>query len=349
MPCLQNLVYHTLASGASPGTLKFGRSLGLAYNHPKAMLVAIIVSYNVRQYLERCLETLLADLATSGVGGEVWVFDNASTDGSPEMVKEKFPEVKLHAHEANIGFASANNFVMRKLLASPSPPDYFFILNPDTEVLPGATRTLVKFMEENPQAALVGPKLLNPDGSIQPSAFKFPGLVQTFFDFFPTHPRLYSSPLNGRYPGFLYRKGKPFAIDHPLGAAMLVRRKAVEEVGLMDEGFFIYCEEIDWCLRFKKAGWRIYCVPQAEVIHHIAKSTSRFPEKAMVELWKSRYRFFSKHKGLLFVKAFRTLVNLGLNYWAMRDSRLAREGLISPEELSRRLETYKTIRGVLSQ
>lgn len=307
------------------------------------MLAVIIVSYNVRQYLKRCLESVLADLLASGIKGEIWVFDNASSDGSQDLVREKFPQVNLYAHETNIGFASANNFVMRKLLASPSPPDYFFLLNPDTEVLPGVTRALLDFMEGKTRVAVASPKLLNPDGSLQPSAFRFPGLIQTFFDFFPIHPRLYSSPLNGRYPGFLYRRGKPFAIDHPLGAAMLVRRRAVEEVGFMDEGFFIYCEEIDWCLRFKKAGWLIYCVPQAHVIHHIARSTSRFPERAMVELWKSRYRLYSKHKGPLFFRAFRILVKIGLRYKALSDSRLARRGVISPEELANRLEVYRTI------
>ncbi len=307
----------------------------------------MIVSYNVRQYLERCLQTALADLSASGVRGEVWVFDNASSDGSQEMVVEKFPQVKLHASEKNVGFAFANNFVMKKLMASPSPPEYFFLLNPDTEVLSGAIGVLLDFMEGNPGAAVASPELLNPDGTLQPSAFRFPGLIQTFFDFFPVHPRLYSSPLNGRYPGFLYRRGRPFAIDHPLGAAMMVRRKAVEEVGLMDEGFFIYCEEIDWCLRFRKAGWSIWCVPQARVIHHIARSTSRFPEKAQVELWRSRYRLFSKHKGPLFLRAFSMLVKVGLRFKAAEDSRLAKMGIISREELSRRLETYGKIREIV--
>lgn len=307
------------------------------------MLAVIIVSYNVRQYLERCLESVLADLSFSGVKGEVWVFDNASSDGSQDLVREKFPQVKLHASETNIGFASANNFVMRKLLTSPSPPDYFFLLNPDTEVLPGAIEMLLEFMEGKTRVAVASPKLLNPDGSLQPSAFRFPGLIQTFFDFFPLHPRLYSSPLNGRYPGFLYRRGKPFAIDHPLGAAMLVRRKAVEEVGLMDEGFFIYCEEIDWCLRFKKAGWLIYCVPEAHVVHYIARSTSRLPERTTIELWKSRYRLYSKHKSPFFLKAFRALVKVGLRYKELTDSRLASKGVISREEFAKRLEVYRAI------
>lgn len=317
------------------------------YNPLKAMLAVIIVSYNVRQYLERCLESVLADFTASGVEGAIWVFDNASSDGSQSTIREKYPQVKLHAHETNVGFAAANNFVMRKLLSSPSPPDYFFLLNPDTEVLPGTIGVLLKFMEGNPGVAIASPKLLNPDGSLQPSAFRFPGLIQTFFDFFPLHPRLYSSPLNGRYPGLLYRRGKPFPIDHPLGAAMLVRRKAVEEVGLMDESFFIYCEEIDWCLRFKKAGWLIYCVPQASVIHYIARSTSHFPQKAMIELWKSRYRFYSKHKGPWFLRAFRKLVKIGLGFKAMTDSRLAKKGFISREELSTRLDTYRAIRETL--
>lgn len=308
---------------------------------PKTLAV-IIVSYNVRQYLERCLKSVLAEAGDdSRLNLAIYVVDNASSDGSASMVRNRFPDVRLISNQRNIGFAAANNIVMRELLQGPAPPAYFFLLNPDTEVRRGAIFSLVEFMERHPNVAIAGPKLINPDGTLQHSAFRFPGLVQTFLDLFPIHSRLLSSPINGRYPRRLYERGQPFPVDHPLGAAMMVRREAVEQVGLMDEGFFIYCEEIDWCIRFKKAGWQIYCVPKAEVVHHIARSTSQFREAMFTELWKSRYRLFAKHRSPASLSLLRLIVKAGLRYKAWTDARAFRKGLLQGEELQRRLEAYR--------
>ncbi|HDN79324.1 MAG TPA: glycosyltransferase family 2 protein [Chloroflexi bacterium] len=303
-------------------------------------LAVIIVSYNVRSFLEKCLSSLLDELNSADFKASTYVIDNASSDGSPELVRKRFPSVNLIANESNLGFAAANNLVMRELLKEPAPPDYFFLLNPDTQVCQGAICKLLNFMENHPVVAVAGPKLLNPDGSLQHSAFRFPGLMQVFLDFFPLHHRIASSPLNGRYPRRLYERGKPFPVDHPLGAAMMVRREAVEQVGLMDEGFFMYCEEIDWCIRFRKAGWQIYCVPEAEIVHHIARSTSQFQDRMFVELWRSRYRLFTKYRGPLFLKALRLLVKMGLRRKIAATQAAARKGVITPQELQRRLEAY---------
>ncbi|MCX7682559.1 MAG: glycosyltransferase family 2 protein [Anaerolineae bacterium] len=275
-------------------------------------LSVIIVSWNVRELLESCLRSLLADLALARVEAEVWVVDNASTDGTPEMVRRMFPEVKLLASSDNLGFVRGNNLALREILAAPAPPRYLWLLNPDTEVQPGATGALIAVLEDHPEAGAVGPALLYADGSLQHAAFRFPGLVHLAFDLFPLPARLYDTPLNGRYPRRLYEAGKPFPVDHPLGAALMVRTQTVAEVGLLDEGFWMYCEEVDWCWRMHKAGWRIYCVPQARVIHHAGRSSGQVRLSSFVNLWTSRARLYALHHGPCKRALARLLVRLGM-------------------------------------
>jgi hypothetical protein len=141
-------------------------------------------------------------------------------------------------------------------------------------------------------------------------------LWQIWFDFFPWPGRLVESPLNGRYPRAQYASGKPFAVDHPLGAAFLVRAAVVRQVGLMDEGFFMYAEEIDWCLRARRAGWEIYCLPTAVVAHHGGGSTRHYRRQMDDALWHSRFRLFDKHYGPLFRVAARVLARGGMYYRA---------------------------------
>ena len=217
------------------------------------------------------------------------------------------------------------------------------LLNPDTTVGRSALTTLVHFMDENPRAGACGARLLHSDGSFQHSAFAFPTLFQVFLDFFPINYRLTDSRLNGRYPRRLYQAGKPFPIDHPLGAALMVRRETIAQVGPLDEQFFIYCEEIDWCLRIKGAGWSIWCVPKAEIVHHVAQSTSQFRDEMFVALWKSRYQLFEKHYSRLFQWAARGIVGLGLQTEARRARAAARRGEITESELTGRLKAYRQV------
>jgi GT2 family glycosyltransferase len=259
-------------------------------------LAVVIVSWNVRGLLAACLRALLTDLAQAGTEAEVWVVDNDSSDGTPEMVAEAFPSVHLVASEENLGFVRGNNLALREIAKrEPEAADYVWLLNPDTEVQPGATLALLTAMEAYPKASIAGPKLLYPDGSLQRAAFHFPGLIQLAFDLFPAPARLYDSRLNGRYPRRLYQKEAPFFIDHPLGASMLVRAQAVAQVGLMDENFFMYCEEIDWCWRMQKMGWRVLCVPAAHVIHHAGQSSSQVRTASLINLWKSRALLYTRH------------------------------------------------------
>jgi GT2 family glycosyltransferase len=274
-------------------------------------LTILIVSWNVRDLLRACLNSVYADLAASGLTAEVWVADNASHDGSPEMVRADFAQVRLFASPENLGFAGGNNLALRQL-ATAEPPRYVLLLNPDTEVRPGALRTLFDYMEARPQVGVTGARLFYGDGSFQHSAFGFPGLWQIAFDLFPLPARLHESRLNGRYPQAWYERGAPFPVDHPLGATMMVRWQVIQQVGFFDQDFYIYCEEIDWCMRIKRAGWKIYCVPRAEVVHHAGQSTGQMQADMFVNLWRSRRRLYDKHYGPLKRWLARHLVRAGL-------------------------------------
>jgi len=311
-------------------------------------LAIVIVSWNVRGLLRACLTSVYESLKGSNLRGEVWVVDNASTDGSAEMVRGRFPQARLMANEANVGFAAANNQALRAMgfpsAESHELPRYVLLLNPDTEVLGDALATMVRFLDENPQAGVAGAKLLYPDGRPQHSAFAFPTLAQAFLDFFPLHHRLLNSRLNGRYPRRLYERGEPFPIDHPLGAALMARGEAIQEVGLLDERFFIYCEEIDWCMRMKKAGWGVYCVPRAaEVVHHEAKSTRQVRGEMFVALWRSRHLLFEKHYSHFYRWAVRRMVRLGLRAEKRRALAAYERGEINEAELESCLAAYRTV------
>jgi len=260
-------------------------------------LAIIIVSWNVRELLARCLDSILAELDRSSVSGRIIVVDNASHDGSPDMVRARFPQAELIASEQNLGFAGGNNLGLKQsgIIKSTSDLKYALLLNPDTEVQPGAIQTLLDAMAARPDAAIATSRLSYGDGSFQHSAFRFPGLSQLYIDLFPVPGRLYESRLNGRYPRELYDSGLPFEIDTPLGAVMLLRREAIQQVGVFDDGFALYCEEIDWAARFKEAGWKNFCVPKAHVVHHAGKSTSQVKVESFAKLWTARYRLHTKH------------------------------------------------------
>ncbi len=304
-------------------------------------LAVVIVNWNVRDLLRACLTALYADLATSGLAGRVWVVDNASQDGSVAMVRETFPQVRLIASPENRGFAGGNNLALRQILADDDPPPYVWLLNPDTEMQPGAVRTLADFMAAHPRAGMAGPRLTFGDGRFQHAAFRFPGLWQILFDLFPLPARLYESRLNGRYPRAWYAGGKPCPIDHPLGAAMWVRRAVLEKVGLLDEGFHMYCEEVDWCMRIRRAGWAIYGVPAAHVVHHAGQSTGQIQEASFVNLWHSRRQLYDKHYGPLKRRLAVWLARAGLRYRRRATRRAANRGELGQKEAATRIRAYQ--------
>ncbi|WP_420631104.1 glycosyltransferase [Candidatus Leptofilum sp.] len=271
----------------------------------------IIVSWNVRDYLVQCLRSVFADLQQSRLRGEVWVVDNASTDGTPALVRDLFPNVHLIANQNNPGFGAANNQGMAA--AQKDAPRYYFLLNPDTKVQPGALLALINTLEERPDGGMAGARLVYGDGRFQHSAFYFPGLRQLVFDLFPLPARLYESRWNGRYPQAWLAQGKePFAIDHPLGATMMVRADVAEATHGFDESFHMYCEEIDWSWRIRATGWRIYAVPSAEIVHYGGESTRQVPATSVINLWRSRAQLYAEMYGRFKLAVAKKMVQIGM-------------------------------------
>jgi GT2 family glycosyltransferase len=298
-------------------------------------LSVVVVSWNVRELLAGCLASLYRSLDGSGISFETVVVDNASTDGSAAMVRERFAQAHLLCNTENRGYAGGSNQGL-----SLTQGRCVAVLNPDTLVRGNALGTMLRFMDETPTAGMAGPRLVYSDGQFQHSAFAFPTLAQVFLDFFPLHGRLLDSRLNGRYPRSWYAAGRPFPVGHPLGACMMVRREALQQVGGMDEGFFMYCEELDWAMRIHRAGWGVYCVPAAELVHYAGQSTRQVRGEMFIALWRSRFRFFAKHYSPLFNRVVPWVVRLGL--WA--EERRARAGGLPAQELAARLQMYQQVR-----
>ncbi len=309
----------------------------------------VIVSFNVRDLLRSCLASVYGDVEHSpGLEATVVVVDNASADDSAGVVRTEFPQATLIASPENQGFARGNNAALRLLgfdKASPAapPPDAILLLNPDTEVQPGALAALTAFLDSQPQAGGCGPALQYGDGSFQHSAFHFPGLAQLALDFFPLHGRLLDSRLNGRYPRRLYEGGRPFPVDFTLGAALMVRGAAVSAAGLLDEGYFMYAEEMDWCQRFHRAGWPLYCVPAAHVTHHEGRSARQFRGAMTVALWRSRLRYYHRYYPAWKEWAARRLIAQGMAAEMRRMQAAFAGGAITPAELEARLDASRQV------
>lgn len=308
-------------------------------------LSLIIVSYEVREHLERCLASLARVPIFSTL--EIIVVDNASSDGTPQLLCEKFPHVQLIINTENRGFSRANNQGLRVAHGR-----YCMLLNPDTEIAPGDAdpfSLLVSFMDSHPRVGACGASLFYPDGTRQHSAFRFPTLKQIYMDLFPVHWRLRESAWNGRYPFAKYERGEPFPIDHPLGAALLLRPQALNQVGPLDRDFFMYAEEVELCMRLKRAGWEVWCVPGARFVHHQARSTRQFREKMFVELWRARFTLFRKRYSRSFQRAAGMLVRRGMVRATREANAAAARGEITRAELARRLEAYAQVVGLSSE
>ena len=207
-----------------------------------------------------------------------------------------------------------------------------------------AIEQMTRFLAEHPAAGGVGAQLTYPDGRFQHGAFRFPGLLQLWFDLFPPRPRrLLDSRLNGRYGRGLYAAGRPFPVDFVLGAALMVRREAIESVGLLDEGYFMYAEEVDWCWRIQRAGWPFYCLPTARVIHHGGASTRQFRSQSFLNLWRSRRRLYDRFYGPLRWWVAARIVRLGMAAEARRAQAAAARGEITRDELAARLAAAREV------
>lgn len=248
----------------------------------------IIVNWNTCDLLRDCLESLKRIDPCPAF--EICVVDNASTDGSVDTVRSHYPDVRLIANTLNAGFAAANNRG-----AASARGRYLLLLNPDTVVLPNSLAELVRFADAHPDAGAVGPRLLNSDGSPQRSCWRGrPGITSALVDGLYLW-KLPGAPLASRFeidPGAVQES---IEVKHILGACMLIRRAAWDRVGPLDEGFFMYLEETDWCVRATEAGWKIMFNPASVITHHGQQSSHRHPTGGAVYFYRSLCRFVRKH------------------------------------------------------
>lgn len=262
-------------------------------------LAVVIVTWNVRDLVIDALESLFADLQHSGLKAQVIVVDSASSDDTVARVQAAYPQVQMIASAENLGFGRSNNLALRGLgFGQENPTDLpkaVYLLNPDTITHLGATGALYQALMTDSQTGLVGASLRYEDGSFQHGAFMFPGLRQLWAEFFPLPGRLYESAFNGRYPQALYACERPFPIDFPLGATMMLKAEVIQQTGMFDEAFFMYCEEVDWAWRIHQAGWGVKGVPTAIVTHLSGKSAGQVRPQSLINLWTSRLHLYRKY------------------------------------------------------
>ncbi|HYF65051.1 MAG TPA: glycosyltransferase family 2 protein [Herpetosiphonaceae bacterium] len=274
-------------------------------------LAIVILNYNSADVLRPCLESLRGQTFAGRV--DVWVVDNASADDSVAMVRRDFPEVSLIAAERNDGFSAGNNLALRRILASDDPPEAVLILNPDTVVPPDGLAGLARSLDERPAAGVIGPKLVLEDGSLDmacrrsfPSAevalYRMTGLSRLF-------PR---SRRFGRYNLTYLDPDQITEVDSVVGAAMLVRTGVIREVGMFDETFFMYGEDLDWCFRIKSYGWQVWYDPRVTILHYKRVSSTRRAVPSIRAFYEAMRIFHRKHYESSTVAPLNWLIYLGI-------------------------------------
>jgi GT2 family glycosyltransferase len=256
----------------------------------------VIVTWNARECVTECLQSLRANC---GLRAEILVVDNASHDGTPERVRESFPECRLLETGANLGFARGNNVGIAQAAGK-----YLFLVNSDVKLLPGCVATLVSFMDANPGVALAGPQMLSPDGCVRRSTMRFPTLWNSLcralaLDSLFPRSRIFAGYLMGDFDHCRTRD-----VDVLNGWFWVVRREALQQVGPLDERFFMYGEDMDWCYRFRHAGWRNVFVAESAAIHYGGGSSAVAPARFYVEMQRANLQYWKKHHGRLAAFAY---------------------------------------------
>jgi GT2 family glycosyltransferase len=266
-------------------------------------LSIIIVSWNAREYLSKCIQSL-AGLLTNA-NSEIIVVDNASTDGSPEMVCAQFPQVRLIRNSKNLGFAKANNIGIRQCTGN-----YIALINSDVEVLNGCVDRLIEYMKQNSDIGMLGPQILDENGNVQRSCMGFPSIWNTFcrtfaLDVLFPNTKLFSGYMMSYWPHNTTRD-----VDVINGCFWMIRRQAIDEVGLLDERFFMYAEDKDWCKRFWDAKWKIVYYPEAQAIHYGGASASNAPIKFYIEMYRANLQYWKKHHDRMAQAIFMVFIGL---------------------------------------
>ena len=263
------------------------------------MVTVVIVSYNTEDILRHCLQALFTHSA--GIEMEVFVVDNNSADGSCGMVQKEFPAVRLISNSKNVGFAAANNQAFR--LASGR---YIILLNPDAYLQPLSIRKGIDFMDDTVQCGLCGGKIISPEGRLEPSARRFPSALSKLLTLSSISGKFSNSPILNRHEFGGFAHDHPMEVDWVPGTFTIVRKEMLDSIGFFDERFYLYYEDTDLCLRAKKAGWKVYFIPFAEVMH-IGGASSKtrkektFDNKAAQILsfrMRSEWLYYRKNKGL---------------------------------------------------
>ena len=266
----------------------------------RTTLSIIIVNYNAGHYLESCLKSVYAE--TKQIPFDIWVVDNNSKDASVSIIRRNFPLVNLVENEENAGFAKANNDAISKC-----PGDYILLLNPDTLIRENAIEKMVKFLDENPQTGIAGCKVLNDDGTLQLACRRsIPAPGVAFFRLTGLSRLFPNSKGMAKYNLTYLNPNEANEVDAVSGAFLMIRQQVVDKIGKLDERFFMYGEELDWCLRTKKAGWNVMYYPDAEIIHYKGECSKSNCRKAAFEFYRSMYLFHKKH----FADNYNPIINI---------------------------------------
>jgi GT2 family glycosyltransferase len=261
----------------------------------------VIVAWNAQQYLELCLESLVA--APPHRSMEVIVVDNASSDGTCKMIEARYSWVKLIRSPENLGFSRGNNLGIRQCQGC-----YIALVNPDVQILPGCLDALADFLEENPTVGNVGPRVLNPDGTLQSSCRRFPTLWNNFCAATSLTSVFKGSRLFAGEHMFYFSHDRIMAVDVLVGCFSMIRREAFDGVGLLDENLFMYGDDVDWCRRAWTAGWKVVFFPGAQVIHDRGKITAPYPVRFAVAQQRSILYYWAKHHGRLRLLGIRNVL-----------------------------------------
>ena len=262
---------------------------------------AVIVAWNAKSYLELCLESLEA--APPRRSMETLVVDNASADGTSEMVRARFPHVKLIRSEENLGFAKGNNVAIRQCQGR-----FIALVNPDVIVLPGCLDALADFLDQNPKVGNVGPRVLNPDMTLQSSCRRFPTLWNNLCDSTGLATRFKNSRLFAGEHMWFFPHDRTMAVDVLVGCFSFIRRETFDAVGLLDEKIFMYGDDVDWCRRCWKAGWEVVFFPGARAIHDRGKITAPYPVRFALAQQKSVLYYWSKYHSIFGVLGIRCIL-----------------------------------------
>lgn len=255
----------------------------------KSSLAIIIISFNVCKLLKECLESIYRE--TTRTRFEIWVIDNLSRDDSVRMLKESFPEVHLIENQENLGFTRANNQAIAKCQS-----DLVLLLNPDTLIQDGALDKMVQFMDEHPDVGVSGCRVLNPDGSLQLACRRsIPSPKVAFYRLSGLSRLFPNSKVMAKYNLTYLDPDKPHEVDAVSGAFLLIRKQVVDRIGMLDETFWIFGEDIDWCIRAKKAGWKVMYYPDARILHYKGIGCGTNSRKTSYEFYRAMYLFHRKH------------------------------------------------------